>query len=73
MTTIPFVPKTSSLFRVRQSGNPGLEIISPSGKVVAGNVDPLFGHLVCVLVNEFMVNDYFLDAILRRAFHEPVH
>ena len=66
MTTIPFVPKTSSLFRVRQSGNPGLEIISPSGKVVAWNVDPLFGHLVCVLVNEVMVNDDLLDAMLAK-------
>ena len=66
MTTSPFPSKSSNLFTVRQSGNGGSEIISPRGKVVAWNVDPLFGQLVCVLVNEFMVNDNFFDAIFAK-------
>lgn len=66
MTTIPFPSTTSRLFSIRQSGSVGLDIISPSGKVVAWNVDPLFGRLVCVLVNEVMVNDDFFDAIFAK-------
>lgn len=66
MTTIPFVPKTSDLFTIRQSGNVGKEIVSPRGKVVAWAVDPLFGDLICLLLNEFMVNDDFFDAIFAK-------
>jgi hypothetical protein len=66
MTTIPFPSKTSNLFTVRQSGNVGQEIVSPRGNVVAWTVDPLFGQLVCVLVNEFLLNDDVFDAIFAK-------
>ncbi len=66
MTTIPFVPTTSSRFTVRQSGNVGQEIVSPCGTIVAWTVDPVFGYLMCRLVNEFMVNDDFLAAMLAK-------
>lgn len=55
-----------ALFTVRQSGNVGQEIVSPRGNVVAWTVDPIFGHLICLLVNEFMVNDDFFDTILSK-------
>ena len=29
-------------------------------------LDPVFGHLICRLVNEFLVNDDFLDALLAK-------
>ena len=66
MTTIPFAPNASSLFTVRQSGNVGQEVVSPRGEVVAWTVNPVFGHLICRLVNEFMVNDDFLAAMLAK-------
>ena len=66
MTIVPFTPNTSDLFTVRQSGNVGQEIVSPRGNVVAWTVDPVFGHLMCRLINEFMVNDDFLAAMLAK-------
>jgi hypothetical protein len=66
MTTASFTLNSSNLFTARQSGNVGQEIVSPRGNVVAWTVDPVFGHLICRLVNEFMVNDDFLDAMLAK-------
>lgn len=66
MTTISFASNTSGLFTVRQSGSVGQEIVSPRGNVVAWTVDPVFGHLMCRLVNEFLVNDDFLAAMLAK-------
>jgi len=57
---------TPDLFTVRQSGNVGQEIVSPRGKVVAWTVDPVIGHLICRLANEFLVKDDFLAAMLTK-------
>ena len=57
---------TPDIFTIRQSGNVGQEIVSPCGNVVAWTVDPVFGHLVCRLVNEFLVNDDLLAAMLTK-------
>jgi hypothetical protein len=66
MTTIPFTPNTSNLFSVRQSKNVGPELVSLCGNVVAWIADPILGHLICRLLNEFLVNDDFLDAMLAK-------
>ena len=66
MKTTPLAPNAPDLFTVRQSGNVGQEIVSPRGNVVAWTVDPVFGHLMCRLVNEFLVNDDFLGVMLAK-------
>ncbi len=53
-------------FTLKQSGNIGQEIVSPRGNVVAWTVDPILGHLISRLLNEFLVNDNFLDAMLAK-------
>jgi hypothetical protein len=54
----------ANLFSVRQSKYVGQELVSPRGNVVARIADPILGHLICRLLNEFLVNDDILAAML---------
>ena len=60
MTNIIAFPKG---YMLRQSGNIGLEIISPTGKILAWTTDPAFGAFMCRVMNDVFSNDDPLEAV----------
>lgn len=47
-------PREDQHFTIRQSGNIGLEIVSPRGKVVAWATDRIIARIVAERLNEFL-------------------
>jgi hypothetical protein len=44
-------------YMLRQSGNIGLEIISPTGKILAWTTDPVFGAFICRVMNDIFADE----------------
>ena len=54
---------TTSGFTLHQSGTIGLEILSPSGNILAWTTDPVFGALMVRILNAIYSEDEPLEAI----------
>jgi hypothetical protein len=50
-------------YTLRQSGNIGLEIISPRGKVLAWATDPVFAAFICRVMNDVVSYDEPVEPI----------
>lgn len=50
-------------FTLQHSGNIGLEIVSPSGNILAWTTDPVFGAFIVRVMNEIYSGDEPLEAI----------
>jgi hypothetical protein len=52
-----------SQFTLQQSGNVGLEIISPNGKILAWTTEPVFGSFIVRILNSIYSDDEQMEAI----------
>jgi hypothetical protein len=50
-------------YTLRQSGAVGLEVISPSGKILAWTTDPVFAAFICHVMNDVVSYDDPVEAI----------